>query len=73
VKAAREKAGDLAKALGQEIGKAQSIEEVPDNQAAGLQSNNYYDYRGRDKTVAPTIAVGQKSISASVMVSFELN
>jgi uncharacterized protein YggE len=73
VKAAREKAGDLAKALGQDIGKAQSIEEVPDNQVAGLQSNTYYDYRGRDKTVAPSIAVGQKSISASVMVSFELN
>ncbi len=30
VKAAREKAGALAKALGQDIGKAQSIEEVPD-------------------------------------------
>lgn len=73
VKAAREKAGALAKALGQDIGKAQSIEEVPDyGFSAGLQANAYLE-AARDKVAAPTIAAGQKTISASVTVSFELN
>jgi uncharacterized protein YggE len=73
VKAAQEKAGALAKALGQEIGKAQSIEEVPESVA--MANTRFYGYANEDKlrTVAPSIAVGQKSISASVMVSFELN
>jgi uncharacterized protein YggE len=73
VKAAQEKAGALARALGQEIGKAQSIEEVPESIA--MANTRLYAYAGEDKvqTAAPSIAVGQKSISASVMVSFELN
>ena len=75
VKAAREKADALAKALGQDIGKAQSIEEVPglNQYSAGLMSNLSYEYSTRDKAPGPSIAVGQKSISASVTVSFELN
>jgi uncharacterized protein len=74
VKAAREKAGALARALGQDIGKAQSIEEVPDyGFSAGLQANTNFEAFSRDKAAAPTIAVGQKTISASVTVSFELN
>jgi uncharacterized protein len=74
VKAAREKAGALAKALGQDIGKAQSIEEVPDyGFSAGLQANASFESYSRDKVAAPTIATGQKTISASVRVSFELN
>jgi uncharacterized protein len=74
VKAAREKAGALAKALGQDIGKAQSIEEVPDyGFSAGLQTNTSFETNSRGKLAAPTIAAGQKTISASVTVSFELN
>ena len=74
VKAAREKAGALATALGQDIGKAQSIEEVPDYSfSAGLQANTNFEAFSRDKAAAPTIAAGQKTISASVTVSFELN
>ena len=74
VKAAWEKAGALAKALGQDIGKAQLIEEVPDyGLSAGLQANIRFENSSRDKFVVPTIAAGQKTISASVTVSFELN
>lgn len=74
VKAAREKAGALAKALGQDIGKAQSIEEVPDyGFSAGLLANTSFENSSRDKVAAPSIAAGQKTISASVTVSFELN
>jgi uncharacterized protein YggE len=73
VKAAREKAGALAKALGQDIGRAQSIEELPEYSfSAGLQSNASFEY-SRDKVAGPTIAAGQKTISASITVSFELN
>lgn len=79
VKAAREKAGALAKALGQDIGKAQSIEEVPDSgyQSPGQIQNALLAIRYADVTTSnasgSSIAVGQKSISASVTVSFELN
>jgi uncharacterized protein len=74
VKAAREKAEALAKALGQEIGKAQSIEEVPQSDfTSNVGFNNGYWSRDDKARSAPSIAVGQKSISASVTVSFELN
>ena len=79
VKAAREKAGALAKALGQDIGKAQSIEEVPDSgyQSPGQIQNALVAIRYADVSTSnasgSSIAVGQKSISASVTVSFELN
>jgi len=74
VKAAREKAGALAKALGQDIGKAQSIEEGLDyGFLGGLQANTSFESYSREKVAAPTIAAGQKTISASVTVSFELN
>ena len=74
VKAAREKADALAKALGQEIGKAQSIEEVPQSDStSNVVFNTGYWSRDDKARSAPSIAVGQKSISASVTVSFELN
>jgi uncharacterized protein YggE len=73
VKAAKEKAGDLAKALGQDIGKAQSIEEIPESQNAYSTANSLYEYDKRTRSPGPSVAVGQKSISASVMVSFELD
>ncbi len=77
VKAAREKAQALAGALGQGIGKAQSIEEVPQSEYQSpsqiynaLLSVNEARAPAR---VAPSTARGQNSISASVIVSFELN
>jgi hypothetical protein len=73
VKAAREKASALAKALGQDIGKAQSIEEVPEPEYSTANASFYNAGLARDKALVPSIAVGQKSISASVTVSFELN
>ena len=72
VKAAREKAQALAAALGQEIGKAQYIEEVPANQYSGATQNRVYAYDGDSRSTGST-AAGQNSISASVVVSFELN
>ncbi|HEV7522684.1 MAG TPA: SIMPL domain-containing protein, partial [Candidatus Angelobacter sp.] len=72
VKAALEKAAALARALGQDIGKAQSIEEVPESES--VANTRLYGYADKTaRTEAPSIAVGQKSISASVMVAFELN
>ncbi|HET9839475.1 MAG TPA: SIMPL domain-containing protein [Candidatus Angelobacter sp.] len=74
VKAAREKAAALAQALGQEVGKAHSIEEVPETgyeRTRQVQANAYaFDENG---VHARSIAPGQTSISASVIVSFDLN
>jgi uncharacterized protein YggE len=47
VKAAREKAGALAKALGQEIGRAQSIEEVPESEGYSVANTRGYGYAER--------------------------
>lgn len=75
IKAAREKAQALAQALGQEAGKAHSIEEVaePEYALAGMRANSAYAYEAPAKTLSPSIAPGQKTISASVVVSFDLN
>jgi hypothetical protein len=75
VKAAREKASALAKALGQDIGKAQSIEEAPEPESTANARFNYYgdETKVSARETAPSIALGQKAISASVTVSFELN
>jgi uncharacterized protein len=74
VKAAREKAEALAKALGQSIGKAQTIEELAAyDYSAGLSANSSVAFETRDKALGPSLATGQRSISASVTVSFELN
>lgn len=70
VKAAREKAGALAAAIGQEIGKAQSIEEIAE--PYGYMSNTNFEVakmRAQSSATAP----GEKSISAAVVVTFELN
>jgi uncharacterized protein YggE len=75
VKAAHEKAAALANALGQEIGKAYTIEEIPDSNyssAWGATSNTVYAYDSAAKTRGPAVAPGQKAISASVTVSFDL-
>ncbi len=78
VKAAREKAQALAQALGQEIGKAQYIEEVPESsyQYSGIFANSSFSsFEGSKSraTSAPSTAAGQNRVSASVIVSFELN
>lgn len=72
VKAAREKAAALAKALGQDIGKAQSIEESPEPDSS-MANTRYYANAEKASEAGPSIAPGQKTISASVTVSFELN
>jgi uncharacterized protein YggE len=79
VKAAREKAEALAKALGQSIGKAQTIEEAPeagDRSPYGLYNtlvqNEMVDARAI-RAPGPSMATGQREILASVTVSFELN
>ncbi|HEV2990134.1 MAG TPA: SIMPL domain-containing protein [Candidatus Angelobacter sp.] len=71
VKAAREKAQAMAHALGQEIGKAQSIEEATESRGYGL-ANNYIEEGGFTRK-SPSTSAGQARISASVTVSFELN
>src|SRR5260370_2486197 len=74
VKAAREKAEALAKALGQEIGKAYSIEEVPESNneyAWGYASNVSRETMGL-RPSGPTTPAGQKTVSASVTVPFDL-
>jgi len=73
VKAAREKAAALAQALGQEIGKAYSIDEIVDFGFSGFTANDSRSYAGKDKAEGPSLAPGQKTISASVTVSFDLN
>jgi uncharacterized protein YggE len=72
VKAAREKAKALAAALSQDIGKAQSIEETDYPDSGGLRANASYEFRIPTKLAGPSIAAGQKTITAAVSVSFEL-
>jgi uncharacterized protein YggE len=69
VKAAREKAQALAAALGQEIGKAHSIEETEPGYQPGANFSAEMGSAGRGGL---SLAPGQKSISASVVVSFDL-
>jgi uncharacterized protein YggE len=74
VKAAHEKAEALAHALGQEIGKGYAIEEVPESTSAyGYLSNVQFEAAGSRAKVASSTAVGQRTVSASIMVSFDLN
>jgi uncharacterized protein len=73
MKAAHEKADTLARALGQQIGKAQMIDEVPQfsyDSSAGMLSN--YSYEGEKRERVAATSAGQQNISASVVVSFEL-
>jgi hypothetical protein len=76
VKAAREKAQAMAHALGQEIGKAQSIEEATESRGYGVAnnyiSNNLIEEDGYARK-SPSTSAGQARISASVTVTFELN
>jgi uncharacterized protein len=75
VRAAREKAQALAQALGQDIGKARAIEEMADfSLPSGFFANaNAVSYEFNIGKSGPATAVGQNSISATVVVSFDLN
>lgn len=75
VKAAREKAQALASALGQGIGKAFSIEELPESGALiqGYQGNEFREASRAGIAGGAATALGEESISASVAISFELN
>jgi uncharacterized protein YggE len=72
-RAAREKAEALAKALGDQIGKTFSIEEVQQTEGyygplAGMTAKTNEDMRAR----APSTAPGELTVMASVVVSFDL-
>jgi len=72
-RAAREKSEALAKALGNQIGKTYSIEEVQQTEGyygplAGMAANTNEDMRSR----APSTAAGELTVKASVVVSFDL-
>jgi len=72
--AAREKAEALAKALGNQIGKTYSIEEVPQPEGysgpvPGLMANASLE---ESRSRAPSTAPGQLTVKASVVVSFDL-
>jgi len=73
IRAAREKAEALAKALGQSIGKAYSIEESPQYQAYnyGYLANSTAE-AGVPAKSSPATAPGQRTVSASVTVCFDL-
>jgi uncharacterized protein YggE len=75
IKAAREKAQALAGALGQSTGKAVAIEEVPQfsDQYSGLASNATFEPRTAPAKSGPATATGERTISASVTVTFDLN
>jgi uncharacterized protein YggE len=74
IKAAREKAEALAKALGQQTGKAQIIDEVPEYSYTSLNffANDSAGVAEKLRTRESATAPGQQTISASVVVSFEL-
>jgi uncharacterized protein len=69
-KAAREKAEALAKALGNQIGKTYSIEEVQQSENSySILANTTLERAG---SRAPSTAPGQLTVTASVIVSFDL-
>lgn len=74
IKAAQEKANALAKEIGQTIGKAYSIVEsgVRDTTYSQNVSNTMGLVAGEYSSDENTIALGQISITARVVVSFEL-
>ncbi|HEY6253893.1 MAG TPA: SIMPL domain-containing protein [Candidatus Angelobacter sp.] len=76
VKAAREKATALAKALDQDVGKAYSIEEVAEptyDYSGGMMSNVSFVHTKTPARTGPSTAPGERTISASVVVTFDLN
>jgi len=84
IRAAREKANDLAKELGQKVGKPYSVREdragwwYPYNTWWGGRSGGWMaqnvvqDYGLTSSVVGSSIALGQINVNAKVTVSFEL-
>jgi uncharacterized protein len=74
MKAAQEKASAMAKEIGQTIGKAHSIEEQSENRmfTANASSNIRGSVGESYSEVESTISLGRISITARVIVSFEL-
>ena len=73
IKAAHEKARAIANEIGQSIGKAYSITEVEQRPYASYSSNVIDGFVGGSISEEPSpIALGQISISARLLVSFEL-
>jgi uncharacterized protein YggE len=73
IRAAQEKAVALAKEIGQKIGKAYSIEEVvPTNSPSSQNAFNVSTSTGDAEASSGTLAVGQITVSARVVVRFEL-
>ena len=74
IRAAQEKASALAREIGQTIGKAYSITEegLTDRSYSQNISNSIGLTRGTDSDDEGTIALGQISVTARVLVSFEL-
>ena len=85
IKAAKEKANDLAKELGQKIGKPYSIQEGyggwwssynawwGSRWAGGMTQNVAQDISGADLAAEGSLAPGQITVSARVTVSFDLD
>ena len=76
VRAAQEKAEALAKALGQTIGRAYSIEEVPEPTHpwfGGLAGNTTAEAARVGSSAGPATAPGELKVSATVNVAFDLN
>lgn len=73
IKAAQEKASAMAREIGQSIGKAYSITEDGLTSRAAMNNSTFSPgVGGADSDGEGTIALGQISITARVIVSFEL-
>jgi uncharacterized protein YggE len=85
IKAARERADALARELGQEVGQPYSIQEDPAGRWSaydawwgsrwdgGMTQNVIQNAGGAPPPTGSTLAPGQISVNARVMVSFELS
>ena len=75
-KAAKEKAVGLAQALGNQVGKTYSIEEVQQwdgySMIGGFAANAALDRTAPPPPPPPSTAPGQLTVTASVIVSFDL-
>jgi uncharacterized protein len=72
-KAAKEKALALAQAVGNQVGKTYSIEEVPQSDGYPTMGGLVPNVAIADKRAsAPSTAPGQLTVTASVIVSFDL-
>jgi len=75
IRAAREKAVALTGEVGQKIGKAYSIEEVVPSGNAAAQNSitaNYSRSEGEGEASSGTLAIGQITVNARVVVRFEI-